>query len=132
MPQTPPTPLVRRAMAALALAPTTLLALIAVFPVGFTMVFLLSGSNAVIQLRADPAMRGRVLALTAVVFLGSTPIGGPIVGAVAEAFGARAGVALGAVSSGLVAVWVLWQLRRVEAPAIQPSTQRASGEVHVA
>ncbi len=119
-------------MAALALAPTTLLAFIAVFPVGFTMVFLLSGSNAVIQLRADPAMRGRVLALTAVVFLGSTPIGGPIVGAVAEAFGARAGVALGAVSSGLVAVWVLWQLRRVEAPATKPSTQRASGEVHVA
>ena len=104
-------------MAALALAPFTWLAFVAIVPVGFTMVFLLSGSNTVIQLRADPAMRGRVLALTAVVFLGSTPVGGPIVGAVSEQLGARAGVAVGALASGSVAVWVLWQLNRAEAVA---------------
>ena len=43
-------------------------------------------------------MRGRVLALQAMVFLGSTPIGGPIVGWVAEHFGARYAV-------GLTAQW---------------------------
>ncbi len=107
-------------MALLALAPVTWFAFVAIVPVGFTMVFLLSGSNAVIQLRADPSMRGRVLALTAVVFLGSTPIGGPIVGAVAEHLGARMGIAVGAVSSVVVSAWVLWQLNRNEAFDARP------------
>ena len=59
----------------------------------------ISGSNAVVQLATDPAMRGRVLALLAVVFLGSTPIGGPITGWISETFGARWALALGAVTS---------------------------------
>jgi hypothetical protein len=50
-------------------------------------------------LRADPSMRGRVLALQAIVFLGSTPIGGPILGYVCQHFGARTGVAIGGVSA---------------------------------
>jgi MFS family permease len=95
----------------LSVAPTVPLALMAAVPVGFFTVFLLSGSNAVIQLRADPSKRGRVLALTAVVFLGSTPIGGPIAGAVAEHIGSRAGVGMGALASALVGLWVLRQLR---------------------
>jgi MFS family permease len=110
------------AMAALALAPNTWLALAAVVPVGFFSVFLLSGSNAVIQLRADPSMRGRVLALTAVVFLGSTPIGGPITGAVSEHIGARAGVGLGAIASGLAGLWTLRQLARAG-----PEDSKAAG-----
>ena len=65
---------------ALALAPTLPLALAAALAVGFTNVEIISGANAVVQLRAAPAMRGRVLALLSVVFLGSTPIGSPIVG----------------------------------------------------
>ena len=44
-------------------------------------------------------MRGRVLALIAVVFLGSTPIGGPITGWISESFGARWAIALGAITS---------------------------------
>ena len=102
---------------ALAYAPNSTLAAIAVVPTGFAMVFLLSGSNAVIQLLAAPQMRGRVLSLTAVVFLGSTPIGGPIVGWIGEHLGARAGVAVGGVSSLLVALWVLRQLSKPEVVA---------------
>ena len=56
----------------------------------------MTASTAIVQLRADPMMRGRVLALQAIVFLGSTPIGGPIVGTLSERFGARYGLALGA------------------------------------
>ena len=52
------------------------------------------------QIRSAPEMRGRVLALQAMVFLGSTPIGGPIVGWVCENFGARYGVAVGAAALG--------------------------------
>jgi len=86
-------------MAALALAPATLSAYLAVIPVGITSVMVISGSNAVVQLATTPAMRGRVLALLAVVFLGSTPIGGPITGWISETFGARWAIALGAVTS---------------------------------
>jgi hypothetical protein len=50
-------------------------------------------------------MRGRVLALQAIVFLGSTPIGGPILGVVSEAYGARAGIVLGAVAAIGAAAW---------------------------
>jgi predicted MFS family arabinose efflux permease len=100
-------------MAVLAAAPNQWLALVAVVPVGLTSIFLISGSNAVIQLRADPSMRGRALALTAVVFLGSTPIGGPIAGAVSEHLGARAGIVLGAVASALAGAWTLRALSRL-------------------
>lgn len=91
----------------LALAPTLGWALAASFVVGLTAIGILSGSNSVIQLAADPAMRGRVLALFSVVFLGSTPIGGPIMGAIAEAAGTRVALAVGGAASlaaGLVAM----------------------------
>ncbi len=105
------------AMGLLALAPNVVLAAIAVVPVGVATIVLISGSNSVIQLRATPEMRGRALALTAVVFLGSTPIGGPIAGWVSEMFGAAAGIWLGAVASVVAGVLVLRELKRL---GIQP------------
>jgi MFS family permease len=86
------------AMAALAFAPATLTAYVAVIPVGITSIMVVSGANAVVQLATAPEMRGRVLALIAVVFLGSTPIGGPITGWISETFGARWALALGAIT----------------------------------
>ncbi len=97
----------------LAMAPNLPLALVAVIPVGATTIFLVSGANALIQVEADDRMRGRALALTTVVFLGSTPIGGPIAGWVSEHFGARMGLLLGAVGTALVALWVGARSRRV-------------------
>jgi MFS family permease len=58
----------------------------------------MTATTALVQMRADPVMRGRVLALQTMVFLGSTPIGGPVVGFIAEQFGARWSVAVGAVA----------------------------------
>ena len=109
------------AMAALALAPTVTLAALAVIPVGVATIILISGANAVIQLRARPEMRGRALALTAVVFIGSTPIGGPIVGWVSEQFGATAGIWLGGAASTLAGIWTLRELRRlgIQPPAVE-------------
>jgi MFS family permease len=97
---------------ALALAPTTIVAALLLLPVGYYGVFVISGSNAVVQLRAKPAMRGRALALTAVVFIGSTPIGGPIAGWLSEELGARAGLLLGAVAGLGAGVGVLRALAR--------------------
>jgi MFS family permease len=53
-------------------------------------------SNATLQVNSDPRMRGRVLALFSVAFLGSTPLGSPIVGWIAERFGVRASLLVGA------------------------------------
>jgi MFS family permease len=82
-----------------ALAPTLDLVLAALVVVGAGSVTFTSAVNAQLQLAAPPALRGRVMALYGVVFLGSTPIGAPLLGFVCEHFGARAGLALGAVAA---------------------------------
>lgn len=86
------------AMLAVALAPNLVVALIGMTLVGATSVAFLSTGNSTLQLAAEPHMRGRVMALWAVAFLGSTPIGGPIAGVVSQEFGGRAGLALGAIA----------------------------------
>lgn len=80
--------------------------------VGFGSIAFLTASTAIVQMRSDPAMRGRVLALQAMVFLGSTPIGGPIVGWIAEHFGARYAVGVGAVAALGAGTWGLLVDRR--------------------
>jgi MFS family permease len=95
------------AMAALAVAPVTAVAYLAVIPVGVTSIMVVSGCNAVVQLATAPAMRGRVLALIAVVFLGSTPIGGPVTGWISETLGARWALGLGAATSLVAGVLTL-------------------------
>jgi MFS family permease len=85
-------------MLALAVMPSLNAAFPAAVLVGFTSVAFMTTSTSMLQLRADSSMRGRVLALQAMVFLGSTPIGGPIVGAVCQRFGARAGLVVGGVA----------------------------------
>lgn len=79
-----------------ALAPTLWVELLALAFVGGASVSLMSKGNSTLQLNAAPTMRGRVMALWAVAFLGSTPIGGPVAGVVTDAFGGRAGLILGA------------------------------------
>ena len=49
-------------------------------PLGIGGAGFITGANGIAQQESPPAMRGRLLALTAVAFLGSTPIGGPITG----------------------------------------------------
>jgi MFS family permease len=85
-------------MLALAAMPTLVTAFPVAVLVGIASVVFMTTSTTMLQLRADPSMRGRVLALQAMVFLGSTPIGGPVVGAICERFGARAGLVVGGVA----------------------------------
>jgi MFS family permease len=81
-----------------ALAPALGLEFAALVLVGFTSVMFLSMGNSTLQLAAEPTMRGRVMSLWAVAFLGSTPIGGPAIGWIASEAGGRAGLAAGAIS----------------------------------
>ena len=95
-----------------AAAPTLWLELVALALVGGASVGFLSKGNSTLQLGAEPGMRGRVMALWAVAFLGSTPIGGPIAGWVADSFGGRAGLVLGAVACIVAAGLGLLVLKR--------------------
>ena len=86
-----------------AAAPTIELAALALVPLGAASVAFAAGINSTVQLAATPAMRGRVMALYSVVFLGSTPIGGPISGWISGAFGARAALVMAALAALAVA-----------------------------
>jgi MFS family permease len=88
-------------------APTFVLRMIAMVPVGYASMLFAITANSTLQRFTRADMRGRVMALYTTIFLGSTAIGGPIAGWVAEFLGAReALVASGAVAvaAGLLAV----------------------------
>lgn len=99
-----------------ALAPTLSLTLVMLAPMGAASVLFIATGNALLQLSSGDAMRGRVMALWSMVFLGSTPIGAPLIGSVAEHAGVRAAVSLGAVATVLTAVTAAFALRGLRAP----------------
>jgi len=68
----------------MAIAPSVWVAFVWAVPLGAGGAAMIAGANSIITQEAPPDMRGRMLALTAVAFLGSTPIGGPITGWVAD------------------------------------------------
>jgi MFS family permease len=91
-----------------AVAPNFPLALLLMAGAGAASIFFAAMANTSIQLAASPEMRGRVMALYAVAFMGSTPIGGPIVGWVGQVVDPRAALALGGVAT-LVAGLIGWR-----------------------
>ncbi len=93
------------AMLLLAAAPNLVVAFPVALVVGFASIAFLTTATTIFQLRADPTMRGRVLALQAMVFLGSTPIGGPVLGVICEELGPRSGLVVGG-AAALVAAGI--------------------------
>jgi MFS family permease len=83
-----------------------------------------NGTNSIMQLSTEPAMRGRVMALRVAIALGGTPIGAPIVGWVANHFGPRWALGIGAgagFAAALVAVYVLARRREPLLRAVKSS-----------
>ncbi len=107
------------AMALAAAASSLAVELAALAFVGGASITFMSTGNSTLQLRATPMMRGRVMSLWFVAFQGSTPIGGPLIGWVMAAFGARAGLGLGAVTCWIVAMIGWISLRR-----LRPGSER--------
>jgi MFS family permease len=93
-----------------AFSPVLAVAFVALAATGWTSVTFLATGNSTLQLEAASSMRGRVMALWAVAFLGSTPVGGPLIGWVVAGAGARIGLAVGGIAClaaaaiGLIAV----------------------------
>jgi MFS family permease len=73
--------------------------------VGAGQIAFLATCNSLIQLRSDPAMRGRVMAVYMITLIGSTPIGGPLVGWISEEYGPRWGLAVGGIATVLAVVY---------------------------
>lgn len=119
------------AMWAGALAPNLAIGLAAMVPIGAASTSFIASCNTSLQLAARPQMRGRMMALFAMLFLGSTPIGGPLLGWIAERFGPRASFAVGATGALVAGVVALvaasasrWTTRRTSSDVLQ----RAAGE----
>lgn len=95
-----------------AAAPTLTLEYIALAMVGWASISFIARGNTTLQLAADPQMRGRVMALWAIAFMGTTPIGGPLIGWITSSAGPRVGLATGGVSCVLAAGLGVMAIRR--------------------
>ena len=95
-----------------AVIPQLWLELVVLVPLGFVLMAMMAALNSALQLASDGAFRGRVMALYAVVFLGSTPIGGPLAGWLSEQYGPRASLAIGGVIAVLAASVAVLGLRK--------------------
>jgi MFS family permease len=96
-----------------ALAPSLWLFALLMAPIGMFGMTVNVTANTSVQMATDPAMRGRVMALYMMVFMGGSPIGAPIAGWITDAYGVRAGLAVGGAISALAAAAIGLVLARV-------------------
>ena len=85
---------------------------------GFAALTTLVSANSIVQTSTDPAIRGRVMGVYLLIFMGGTPFGSPLIGSATELFGIRPTIALcGGIS--LLASLIIWfrYKNRVELPA---------------
>jgi MFS family permease len=115
------------AILACAAAPDIGVAYAAMLAAGWASVAFISTGNSTIQLAAEPSMRGRAIALWQVAFQGTTPIGGPLIGLVIAAAGARAGLAVGGLSCLAAAAGGVYLAARYDRrrPQLPPAAQTA-------
>jgi MFS family permease len=97
-----------------ALIPNIFLAALAMVVVGFFAINFNTGTNALLQLTSVPEMRGRVMSLWSIAFLGTTPLGGPLIGWIGEHFGARWGLATGGFAALFASLLVYVLMKRSE------------------
>ncbi|MGO8871041.1 MAG: MFS transporter [Acidimicrobiales bacterium] len=96
-------------LAAVALAPSLIVTAVLIVLMGAASIGFIATANATLQLTAEPAMRGRVMALYAMAFLGTTPIGAPLVGAIAQWTNPRIALLSGAVATVVAAGLLMWR-----------------------
>ncbi|MEV5959097.1 MFS transporter [Streptomyces sp. NPDC051987] len=96
-----------------AAAPSLWLFSLLMVPIGMFGMTVNVTANTTVQMGTDPAMRGRVMALYMMVFMGGSPIGAPIAGWITDAYGVRAGLAVGGAIAAAAAVVIGLVLARV-------------------
>jgi MFS family permease len=113
---------------AVALSPSALVATAMLVVMGAGAISFVATNNATLQLRADPALRGRVMSLNAIAFLGSTPIGAPLLGAVSDVASPRVALVMGGVAT-LLATVPLFALSRRQRLRPEPGVSRSQSEI---
>ncbi|MEY9992237.1 MFS family permease [Streptomyces sp. V4I8] len=96
-----------------AFAPSLWLFALLMAPIGMFGMTVNVTANSSIQMSTDPSMRGRVMALYMMVFMGGAPLGAPIAGWITDAYGVRAGLAVGGAITATAAVTIALLLARV-------------------
>lgn len=112
------------AAAGAAIAPTYASFAVALAACGLTALTAMTTANAMVQMRTDPMMRGRVMALYMAIFFGGTPLGAPIIGWVGDVLGPRWTIGIGAAAVGVTLVGVSIWLGRHENVEVTYSSQR--------
>nr|WP_283133338.1 MFS transporter [Rhizohabitans arisaemae] len=102
--------------------PTYAAFMAALLPIGVAMLVLTMTTSTVVQVSADPAVRGRVVGFYYLVVFGTNPLGGLMTGWLSETFGPRSSLILGgAVSVAIALTAALVLRRRAPAPTVEPS-----------
>jgi MFS family permease len=112
-------------LAAVALSPTLLVACLSIVAMGAVSIGFVATANATLQLTAAPDMRGRVMALYAMAFLGTTPIGAPLVGAIAQWTDPRVALLTGSASAVAAAGLLMWHHQTRRTVEVPPSGEEA-------
>ncbi|MFI7103328.1 MFS transporter [Streptomyces sp. NPDC050161] len=115
---------------AAALAPSFWIFVVLLAPIGVVGLTINVTANSSVQMATDPLMRGRVMALFMMVFVGGTPLGAPVVGWITDTFGARVGFLSGGLISLLAAVLIGLILARAGGLRLKIDLRR--GHRHVA
>ena len=113
------------AILAAAVAPNMAIELAALVFVGYGSITFNSLAKTTLQLAARPEMRGRVMALWGLAWLGSTPIGGPIVGWIGQNAGARWSLVIGGLATLICGILALPALTRIDRRADRNRTSPA-------
>jgi MFS family permease len=93
-------------------------------PTGFAAMTFITAANSTMQLGATAAMRGRVMAIYMMVFLGGTPIGAPIIGVLAQAVGPRWSLLGGGSISLIATIVIAYVIARRRGLAVRPRARR--------
>jgi MFS family permease len=106
---------------AVSLMPTRTAAIILLVPMGAGSIAFIATNNAILQLRAEPSMRGRVMSLNAIAFLGSTPIGAPLLGYISDITSPRVSLIVGGTATLLASIPLFFLARRQQAALGTPT-----------
>ncbi len=103
------------------------LSVILLLPVGYTMMLQMACSNTLIQVMVPDELRGRVMAVYSMMFMGMAPIGALLGGAIADRLGAPLTVGIGGLASVAGAIWFAMQLPKIRVEARQLIIAQAAG-----
>jgi MFS family permease len=113
------------------LAPSLPVTALLLVPTGVAVLTFSTTANSLLQLATAEQMRGRVMALYILVFLGGTPAGAPIIGALSDVLGPRSGLLIGGGVTAVAAIAAALWMTRARGLRLEPHVLRRRPHIHV-